>query len=147
MSMNSHVRASIKNTLISLEIERFGVTNLNMYISLQRTLHRGKCNTLLNVILKTGIKVYYGPLLSLMDIDPAPFWTNLYLSKHKSDFMVSYLKLVSAIFIKFLFLHQMIALHKLKILFISSKKLFSFSRYSFSCISVLPSFSNCRPLL
>ena len=42
------------------------------------------------------------------------------------------LKLVSAIFIKFLFFHQMIALQKLwKMLFISSKKLFSFSRYSF----------------
>ena len=52
-----------------------------------------------------------------------------------------YLKLVSTIFIKFLFFHQMIALQKLwKMLFISSKKLFSFSRYSIFCISVLPSF-------
>ena len=47
-----------------------------------------------------------------------------------------------------IFFHQMIALQKLwKMLFISSKKLFSFSRYSNFCISVLPSFSNCRPLL
>ena len=39
------------------------------------------------------------------------------------------LKLVSAIFIKFLFFHQMGALQKLwKMLFISSKKLYSFSR-------------------
>ena len=44
--------------------------------------------------------------------------------------------------------HQMIALQKLwKMLFISSKKLFSFSRYSIFCIFVLPSFSTCRPLL
>ena len=58
------------------------------------------------------------------------------------------LKLASAIFIKFLFLHQMIVLQKLwKMLFISSKKLFLFSRYSNFCISVLPSFSACRPLL
>ena len=58
------------------------------------------------------------------------------------------LKLVSAIFTKFYFFHQMIALQKLwKMLFISSKKLFSFSRYSVFCISVLPSFSTCQPLL
>ena len=47
------------------------------------------------------------------------------------------LKLVSAIFYQILFLHQMIALWKLwKMLFISSKELFSFSRYS---IFVFPS--------
>ena len=46
------------------------------------------------------------------------------------------------------FVHQMIALQKLwKMLFISSKKLFSFSRYSNYCIFVLPSFSPCPPLL
>ena len=40
-------------------------------------------------------------------------------------------KLVSAFFIKILILHQMIALQKLwKMFFISSKKLFSFARYS-----------------
>ena len=49
------------------------------------------------------------------------------------------LELVSAIFIKFLFFRQMIALHKLwKMLFISSKKLFSFSSYSIFCISSFP---------
>ena len=48
----------------------------------------------------------------------------------------------------FLFFHQIIALQKLwKMLFISSKKLFSFSRYLFFCISVLPSFSTSQPLL
>ena len=58
------------------------------------------------------------------------------------------LKLVSAIFIKCFFFNQIVALQKLwKMLFISSKKLFSFSRYSIFCISVLPSFSTCRPLL
>ena len=42
-----------------------------------------------------------------------------------------YLKFVFAIFIKFLFFHQMITLQNLwKMFFISSKKLFSFSRYS-----------------
>ena len=58
------------------------------------------------------------------------------------------LKLVSAIFIKFLFFHQMIVLQKLsKMLFILSKKVFSFSRYSIFCISIFPSFSPCGPLL
>ena len=48
-----------------------------------------------------------------------------------SWFCKASLKLVSTIFIKFLFFHQMIALQKLwKMFFISSKKLFSFSRYS-----------------
>ena len=58
------------------------------------------------------------------------------------------LKLVSVIFYQIFIFHQMIALQKLqKILFISSKKLFSFSRYSNCCISISPSFSPCRPLL
>ena len=49
------------------------------------------------------------------------------------------LKLVSTIFINFFY--QMIALQKLwKMFFISSKKLFSFLRYSIFCIFVLPSF-------
>ena len=44
---------------------------------------------------------------------------------------VSFLKLFSAIFYQKFILHQMITLHKLwKMRFISSKKLFSFSRYS-----------------
>ena len=43
-------------------------------------------------------------------------------------------------FIKFLFLHQMTALQKLwKVSFISSKKLFSFLRYSNFC-NIFPSF-------
>ena len=62
--------------------------------------------------------------------------------------MIYMWKLVSATFIKFLFLHQMIALQKLwKMLFISSKMLFSFLRCSIFCISVLPSFFTCQPLL
>ena len=45
-------------------------------------------------------------------------------------------------------LSTVIALQKLwKILFISSKKLFSFLRYSNFCFSLLLSFSTCRPLL
>ena len=65
-----------------------------------------------------------------------------------SQILLIVLKLVPAIFIKFLFFHQMIALPKLsKKLFISSKKLFSFPRYLIFCISVLSSFSSCRPLL
>ena len=59
-----------------------------------------------------------------------------------------YLKLVSAIFYQIFIFHQVIALQKLwKMLFISSKKLFSFPRYWTFCISVFPSFSLCQPLL
>ena len=42
----------------------------------------------------------------------------------------------------------MIALNKLrKTLFISSKSFFMFSRYSTFCISLIPSFPLCQPLL
>ena len=52
---------------------------------------------------------------------------------------VAVLKLVSAIFIKFLFFHQIIALQKLwKKFSILSKMLFSFSRYSNFCNFSLP---------
>ena len=53
----------------------------------------------------------------------------------------SRLKLVPAILYQIFIFHQMIALQKLwKMFFISSKKLFSFSRYSHFCIFVFPSF-------
>ena len=56
-------------------------------------------------------------------------------------FTIPKLRLVSAIFYQSFILHQMIALQKLwKMLFISSEKLFSFSRYSIFCIFVFPSF-------
>ena len=59
-----------------------------------------------------------------------------------------YLKLVSAIFYQIFIFHQMIGLRKLgKMFFLSSKKLFLFSRYSNFCIFVFPSFFHCQPLL
>ena len=57
------------------------------------------------------------------------------------------LKLAFAIFHHYFIFNQMIALQKLRKMFISSKKLFLFSRYSSLCISVFPSFSPCQPLL
>ena len=57
------------------------------------------------------------------------------------------LKLVSAIFYQIFIYHQMIAFQKIwKMFFISSKKLFSFSRYSSFCIFIF-SFFPCQPLL
>ena len=48
----------------------------------------------------------------------------------------------------FLFFYQIRALQKLwEMIFIPSKKFISFLRYLNFCISVLPSFSLCRPLL
>ena len=53
------------------------------------------------------------------------------------DIYIRTLKLVSTIFYQVFIFHQMIALSKLwKMFFISSKKLFLFSRYSDFCISV-----------
>ena len=61
---------------------------------------------------------------------------------------LDYLKLVSTIFVNFLFFHQMIAPQKLwKMRFISSKKLLSFLRYSNFCIYVFSCFSAFWPLL
>ena len=55
--------------------------------------------------------------------------------------IAQFLKLVFAIFIKFLFFHQIIALQRLwEMFFISSKKLFSFSRYSNFYILLSPLF-------
>ena len=69
-----------------------------------------------------------------------------FLSKQEF-FMKLTLKLMSAIFYQIFIFNQMIALQKLwKMFFISSKKLFSFLRYSSFCISVFPSFSPCQPL-
>ena len=79
----------------------------------------------------------------------------LWTSTSKLDFSVnplkikvSSLKLVSAIFYQIFIFHQIIALQKLwKMFFISSKKRFSFSRYSSFSVSVFPSFSPCQPFL
>ena len=58
------------------------------------------------------------------------------------------LKLVSTIFYQIFIFQQMIALQKLRnMFFISSLKLFLFSRYSNFSIFVFPSFSPCQPLL
>ena len=58
-------------------------------------------------------------------------WHRCFPVNYAKFLRIPFLKLVSAVFIKFLFFHQMIALQKLwKMFFISSKKLFSFLRYS-----------------
>ena len=58
--------------------------------------------------------------------------------------MVSNVKACVHYFDQIFIFHQMIALQKLwKMLFNLSRKLFSFSRYSVFCISVLPSFFAC----
>ena len=55
------------------------------------------------------------------------------------------LKLVSATFYQIFIFFQMIALQKLwKMFFISSKKLFSFSRYSNFCIFIFPYFQTIQ---
>ena len=74
---------------------------------------------------------------------------HLRYNKLKNEYMkILSLKLVSAIFYEIFIFHQMIALSKLwKMFFISSKKLFSFSRYSDFCIFIFPAFSAFQPLL
>ena len=78
---------------------------------------------------------------------------------HRCFVKYMFLKLLSAICCQIFIFHQMVVLQKLwKMFFISSKKLFSFSRYSNFCdfsfsrylnffIFVFPSFFPCQPLL
>ena len=70
-------------------------------------------------------------------------------SKGLQTFIKGILKLVSAIFYQSFIFHQMIALKNWKMLFVSSKKHFSFSRYSNLCffVFILPSFFPCQQLL
>ena len=89
----------------------------------------------------TGVGRYFSGNL-YDNIDPGKmsrlllkdYWTNLQVFKTCAHY--------------FLFFQQMIAFQKLwTMVLISSKKLFSFSRYSNFCIFLLPSFSPCWPLL
>ena len=58
------------------------------------------------------------------------------------------LKACAHYFLSNFYFYRMIPLQKLwKMLFISFKKLFSFSKYSNFCISIFPSFSPCQPML
>ena len=99
----------------------------------------------LMVFLKGATKIIF---VSATKISESTTNTMSYIFQNKFTFWKINLKLVSTIFIKFLFFHQMTALQKLwKMLFISSKKLISFLRYSIFCIFLLASFSTCRPFL
>ena len=92
------------------------------------------------------------PLLRLMNFTSKaskPFKSPKYLMYWLSGSVVILSQLKACVrYFLLLFFHQMIALQKLwKMFFISSKKLFSFSRYSKFCIFVFPSFFPCQPLL
>ena len=87
----------------------------------------------------------------LLHASPLPLQKKKRKKKNKKDpsdekhvictLSVALLKLVSAIFYQSFIFHQMIAPEKLwKMFFISSEKLFSFSRYLDFCIFVFPSF-------
>ena len=77
-------------------------------------------------------------ILNLNPVGNCMFRVNNKNTKTRCE-MCSKLKLVSAIFYQIFVFHQMIAHQKLwKVFFISSKKLFSFSRYSNFCNFSLP---------
>ena len=75
-----------------------------------------------------------------------PYFDNVYIfHDDKTDLT---LKLVSAIFYQIFIFSPNYSLSKtMESFFISSKKLFSFSRCSNFCISIFFSFSPCQPLL
>ena len=66
----------------------------------------------------------------------------------KVTFLLFFFKACVCYFLSIFIDHQTIALQKVwTMFFISSKEIFSFSRYSSICIFVFPSFSSCQPLL
>ena len=85
ISLNSHFRVIIKNTLISLEIELFGVINLHIHFFTKNSLERA----VQHLIKCCHFEVGNLTLLQTtsISINPAPFCANLYLSKHECDFM------------------------------------------------------------
>ena len=97
--------------------------------------------------------VYFSPHQKILYVNTnfqrSQSWNNKHIHFFKMLIFENsvFLKFVSAIFIKFLFFHQMIALQNLwKMFFISSKKLFSFSRYSDFCLfsSSFPHFPDSK---
>ena len=117
----------IRKLYFYLEVKNYWKTMLNIFMNLNLVVNFHTIDVYIHICIYMYIYIYIC------------IYVYIY---------IPYLKLVSAIFTKFLFFHHMIALHKLwQMLFISSKELFWFSRYSVFCISVLPSFSTCRPLL
>ena len=99
-------------------------------------------------IWRFGISIIVSSLFSFFET-----WNNeklCFAAYFKTEAVVRKcsLKLASAIFYQIVIFQQMIALQKLwKMFFISSKKLFSFSRNTHFCFFVFPSFFPCQPLL
>ena len=88
ISLNSHFRVIIKNTLISLEIELFGVINLNIHFFTKNSLEKAvqhliKCCHF-EVGNVTGISIDLAPFCA--------FCANIYISKHELDFMDKLIK-------------------------------------------------------
>ena len=89
ISLNSYFRMIIKNALISLETELFGVINLNIHFFKKNSLERAVqhlikcCHEVRNLTVLQTVGI---------SIDLAPFCANLYLSKHECDFMDKLIK-------------------------------------------------------
>ena len=93
ISLNSHLRGVINNTLIYLEIKIFSVINLIIYISFNKELFTRDSRTTSSYLLfwsekPNCITDHWYPHGSY----PGPFWVNLYISKYKCDFMCKLIK-------------------------------------------------------
>ena len=90
ISSNSHFRVIIKNTLISLEIELFGVTNLNIYFFTKNSLERAVQHLIKCCHFEVGNRTVLQTIG--ISIDLVTLCANLYLSKHECDFMDTLIK-------------------------------------------------------
>ena len=83
ISFNLGFWVVIKNTLISVEIELFGVTNLNTHFITKNSLERAVQYLIKCRHFEVGNLTVLQTISISMGINPAPFWANLYLSKHE----------------------------------------------------------------
>ena len=90
ISLNSHLRVIIKNTLISLEIQLFGFINLNIHFFTKNSLERAEQHLIKCCHFEVGNLIVLQTIGISTDI--APFCANLNLSKHECDFMDNLIK-------------------------------------------------------
>ena len=93
ISLNSHFRVIIKNTLISLEIELYGVINLNIHFFTNNSLEKAVQHLIKCCHFEVGNVTALQTIGISIDLAPfCAFCANLYLSKHELDFMDKLIK-------------------------------------------------------
>ena len=101
---------------------------------------------LIRWICTTARKIWQFVNISCREIPQTDWFAEMHVFAKKISTSGIFKACVRYFFIKFLFFHQIIALQKLWKMFISSKKVFLFSRYSIFCyfFPFLPEFPDSK---